>query len=78
MVLILGCTSSKPIGEAKMDQARVLQVWLRAELPEGGHGDVFIRITPDDKNYQKWLKHLGGIEPGESKLVPPWPDELSE
>ena len=63
------------IGDATMDEDGVIHVWLRAELPEGGHGgDAFMEIHPDDKAYQDWLKHLGGLKRGESKLVPPWPD----
>jgi hypothetical protein len=29
---------------------------------------------PSDPRYQEVLKHLGGLKPGDDKLVPPWPD----
>ena len=71
---ISGCATQKPIGDARMDKDGVIHAWLRADLPEGGHGDRFIKIHPKDESYQEWLKHLGGLKPGETKLVPPWPD----
>jgi hypothetical protein len=75
MCFAAGCANMKPIGDAKMDKDGVIHAWLRAELPDGeGHGDSFMKIEPKDESYQEWLKHLGGLKPGECKLVPPWPD----
>lgn len=75
LALALGCATQKPIGDAKMNADGALHVWLRAEMPAGGgHGDSVMTISPGDKDYQKWLDHLGGMKPGDSKLVPPWPD----
>ena len=45
---------------------------LRTELPNGvGHGRL--RYPPSHKDYKDVLSHLGGLKPGESKRVPPWP-----
>ncbi len=71
---VVGCATQKPVGDAKMDQDGVIHAWLRADLPDGGHGDEFMRIHPEDESYQEWLKHIGGLRPGESKLIPPWSD----
>ena len=37
-----------------------------------GHGQF--TYAPGDPQYVAVLKHLGGLKPGESKPVPPWPD----
>jgi hypothetical protein len=29
----------------------------------------------DDPDYQKTLAHIGGLKPGETKPVKPWPDQ---
>jgi hypothetical protein len=63
-----------PIGDAKMTSDGAIHVWLRAEPPGGGHADAFVDVKPGDKRYQAYLDHLGGLRPGEIKLVPPWPD----
>lgn len=36
-------------------------------------GDALLTYPPDHKDYAMILKHLGGIKPGESKPVPPFP-----
>lgn len=76
LVILSAVTSpaQRPIGDAKMVDDGTIQVWLRAEGPGGLHGDSFLTISPTDDRYQQWLHHLGGLKPGESKLVPPWPD----
>jgi hypothetical protein len=50
-----------------------IELSLRAEGPGGivGHGRM--TYAPSDKDYQMVLEHLGGLKPGETKLVPPWP-----
>jgi hypothetical protein len=50
-------------------------VQLRAEGPDGTIGDALFTYPPSHERYQKVLDHLGGLRPGESKQVPPWPDE---
>jgi hypothetical protein len=34
-----------------------------------------IEYPPMHKDYAAVLKHLGGLAPGQSKGVPPWPDQ---
>lgn len=50
-----------------------IYVWLRAEGEGGMIGDAFFSYPPSHEKYQQILQHLGGLEPGESKPVPPWP-----
>jgi len=67
--------AGKSIGVATMLDDGTLQLMLRAEGEGGMVGDALIRYPPTHDQYQEVLKHLGGMKPGESKPVPPWPDE---
>jgi hypothetical protein len=55
-----------------MLQDRSIQLKQRAEFPNGAVGDGFIVLRPGDKNYESTIAHVGGLEPGQSKPVPPW------
>jgi hypothetical protein len=61
------------IGTATMDPDGTIVLMLRATAP-GITGDARITYPPSHAEYQNVLKHLGGLKPGESKSVPPWPD----
>jgi hypothetical protein len=60
------------IGKATMDPDGTIVLQLRAESP-GAVGDAQLRYPPSHKDYNDVLTHLGGLKPGESKPVPPWP-----
>jgi hypothetical protein len=64
---------AKSIGQATMNDDGTIVLDLRAEGPKGMLGDARFIYPPDHKDYQMILKHLGGLKPGESKPVPPWP-----
>lgn len=67
------------IGSATMGADGTVFLVLRAEGPDGGTlGDARFAHPPGDPQYAGILAHLGGLEPGEEKLVPPWPDEAEE
>lgn len=68
-------TTPDSIGAATMTDDRVIQLQLRAEGPGGLVGDGFFSYPPDHPRYQEILDHVGGLNPGESKPVPPFPDE---
>lgn len=72
-----GCKQQdgKSIGTATMKDDGTIIMMLRAEDPSGGAmGDAMFIYKPDDPKYQEILKHLGGLKPGETKPVPPWPE----
>ncbi len=82
LVLLLaaatGCLRRTPpapssIGMATMTADSTVILDLRAEGSGGvvGHGRFV--YPPDHPRYQEVLDHLGGLRPGESKFVPPWP-----
>ena len=61
------------IGQAVMSADGTITMDLRAEGPGGAVGDARFVYPPDHKDYQMILKHLGGMKPGETKPVPPFP-----
>lgn len=61
------------IGAATMLEDGTIEMQLRAEDGSGGIGEASFTYTKDDPRYPKILEHLGGLKPGESKSVPPWP-----
>ena len=62
------------IGAATMRPDGTIELRLRATGPGGLVGDGFFTYPPSDPQYAEVLRHLGGLRPGESKSVPPWPD----
>jgi hypothetical protein len=63
------------IGIATMKEDGTIVLRLRAESDDGAIGEALFTYAPDDEQYDEILTHLGGLEPGESKAVPPWPDD---
>lgn len=33
---------------------------------------------PTHPEYEKIIEHVGGLQPGQQKLVPPWPDSIDD
>ncbi len=62
------------IGEARMLEDGTLVLDLRAEDASGRRGDARRVYMKDHPRYRAVLDHLGGMKPGESKPIPPWPD----
>jgi len=67
--------ADKYVGMATMEPDGTLVLNMRATGPGGMVGDGQMVVAPDDQNYSDILAHLGGMAPGESKPVPPWPAE---
>jgi hypothetical protein len=61
------------IGVARMDADGTIILDLRATA-DGIVGDAQLRYSKDHPEYDAVLTHLGGLRPGETKPVPPWPD----
>ncbi|MBI5486652.1 MAG: hypothetical protein HY905_04925 [Deltaproteobacteria bacterium] len=73
-----GCvepTAANSIGSATMEADGTIVLMLRAEGEGGLVGDAMFSYPPDHAEYQSVLDHLCGLEPGQSKPVPPWPEE---
>ena len=68
------------VGVAFMEEDGSLTVRLRAEGTIHGRkevGDAAFYYNKGDKEYWRIIKHVGGLKPGESKPVPPWPESAS-
>jgi|GEM_PF-5980508 len=61
------------IGYAWMQNDLSVTMLLRFEH-SGISGDSLLTFKPGDPQYDEVLRHLGGLNPGESKLVQPWPE----
>jgi hypothetical protein len=59
------------IGTARMTESRAVVLTLRATGP-GLTGDAEVTYRPGDQHYAMVVAHVGGLEPGESKPVPPF------
>jgi hypothetical protein len=64
---------SDSIGSATMEKDGTIVLMLRATGPGPAVGDALLRYPPDHPKYREILSHLGGLKPGESKPVPPFP-----
>jgi hypothetical protein len=42
-------------------------------LPPGPVGETLLHYAPTDAKYKQMIDHVGGLKPGETKLLPPWP-----
>lgn len=61
------------IGVATMTSDGAIRLQLRAEGPGGAVGDAVLTYKLGDPSYEEVKRHVGPIEPGEEKPVPPWP-----
>jgi hypothetical protein len=65
------------IGVASMESDGTIRMQLRSAGP-GPIGEASFTYTKKNPEYNKILKHIGGLKPGEYKPVPPWPAEESK
>jgi hypothetical protein len=66
------------IGSASMTGDGTIILDLRAEGPGGLTGDARLVYPRGHQQYREILEHIGGLRPGESKPVPPWPKKKRE
>lgn len=64
------CRGPGSIGTALMNADGTITLNIRT-IP-GGPLDGVVASRPGDPNYARILSHLGGMQPGEKKPVPPW------
>jgi hypothetical protein len=64
------CRGPGSIGTALMGADRTITLNIRT-IP-GGPLDGVLASRPGDANYARILSHVGGMQPGEKKPVPPW------
>ena len=62
------------VGSADMDEKGVLRLMLRTETADGMIGEMTMLVPPDDPRYAGFVAHLGGMQPGDAKSIPPFPE----
>jgi hypothetical protein len=62
------------VGVATMLENGTILVGIRGPATDGPLQAVLM-VEPGDTNYQQIIDHLGGLKPGETKSIPPWPDQ---
>ncbi len=67
-------TNNGSIGQATMKANGTLVLQLRAEAEDGTVGDAQFEYPKGHEQYDEVIKHVGGLEPGQTKPVPPWPE----
>ena len=82
--LFLACSGSvlaaeNPAPEPSVGVARMLEngtilIGIRGPGVDGPLQAVLM-VEPGDTNYQQIIDHVGGLKPGETKSIPPWPDQ---
>ena len=65
------CEDIDSVGLAKMSADGTITLQLRSLWPDPIAESELV-FAPDDPQYEEIKHHLGGIEPGESKPVPPF------
>jgi hypothetical protein len=65
------CATVESIGVAEMSADGTITLHLKSLWPDP-HEDSDLAYAPDDPQYDDIKKHLGGIEPGQSKPIPPF------
>ncbi len=65
------CRGSGSIGTALMSADGTITLNIRAPQP-GSPLDGVLALKKGDPQYQRVLSHVGGLQPGDKKPVPPW------
>src|ERR1700742_3162604 len=66
-------TPDNSIGVARMLADGSIMVGV-AGPGSGDRAQAILTLQPGDTQYQPLIDHVGGLKPGETKLIPPWPD----
>jgi len=71
----VGSVPESSIGTATMTEDGTIVLDLHSKTPDGTIAEARITYPKDHKQYAEILKHLGGLTPGQTKSVPPWPGQ---
>ncbi len=73
----LPCDAVESIGTAKMAEDGTITLQLRSLWPNPVAEGV-LTYAPDDPQYEEMKRHVGGLEKGQSKPLPPFCGTNSE
>lgn len=66
--------TAKSIGVATMLQNGTILIGVGGG-PDAQRARAVLMVEPGDSTYQSIIDHVGGLKPGETKIIPPWPDQ---
>jgi hypothetical protein len=66
--------SAKSIGVATMLANGTILVGV-GETGSDARARAVLMVEPGDSQYQAIIDHVGGLKPGETKPIPPWPNQ---
>ena len=67
--------SEKPAAGKSIGMARMLADGsILVGVGAGDRAQAVLQLRPGDTQYQLLLDHIGGLKPGETKSIPPWPE----
>jgi len=66
-------SSEKSIGMARMLADGTILVGVGAR-GANDRARAVMQLRPGDTQYQPLLDHIGGLKPGQTKSIPPWPE----
>jgi len=61
------------VGIATLAEDGTLEMQLRTVARNGTIGEALLLVATDDERYASMIAHIGGLEPGQSKPIPPFP-----
>jgi|GEM_PF-2097826 len=64
---------SNSIGVARMQADGSIMIGVPGP-GSSGRAEAVLVLMPGDTQYQALVDHVGGLMPGETKPIPPWPD----
>ena len=65
--------AGQSVGVATMLNNGTILIGVGGDGP-AARAQAVLEIHPGDTNYQMIIDHVGGLKPGETKPIPPWPD----
>jgi hypothetical protein len=67
-----GAEDPTSVGNAYMKPDGTLEMTFRTVGRGGMIGEAYKVLKPDDPQYAAMVRHLGGIQPGEGRAIPPF------
>ena len=67
-------TPAASVGVATMLQNGTILVGVPGPGSDS-RAQAVLMVEPGDSTYQPIIDHVGGLKPGETKSIPPWPDQ---
>lgn len=67
-----GAQMPDSVGNAFMKPDGTLEMTFRTVAPSGAIGEAYKVLAPGDAQYAAMVAHLGGIQPGEGRAIPPF------